>query len=36
MLLAREQHARVVFAFCQLLRVKAEEVATIEAVEDTM
>jgi hypothetical protein len=36
MLLAREQHARMDFAFRQVLRVKAEEVSTIEAIEDTI
>ena len=34
MLLAREQQACVVFTFCQVLRVKAQEVSTVEAVED--
>ena len=36
MLLAREQHARVIFAFCQVLRVKAKEVSAVEALEDTI
>jgi hypothetical protein len=36
MLLAREQHARVFFAFCQVLRVKAEEISAVEAVEDAI